>query len=53
MKKLIAAILLACTALTLVACGHECSICGASGADREILGEYVCDDCYGILNMFG
>ena len=42
MKKLIAAILLACTAITLVAC---CDVCNGFTTNSEILGAKICDDC--------
>ena len=41
MKKLIAAILLACTAITLVAC---CDVCGGFGGE-DYFGTKICDDC--------
>lgn len=52
MKKLIAAILLTCTGLSLAACGQDCDICGSSGADTEVLGMHICDGCMGEMEGF-
>ena len=50
MKKIKVAILvvLALATMLLTACGEKCDVCGKSGADNEVLGAYVCDDCLGL-----
>ena len=48
MKKLLVLLCVGAMLLGFTACGHDCDVCGNSGAEEfDIFGEtiYLCDDC--------
>ncbi len=43
--KLALLVMLALATMMLTACGKKCDLCGDYGADKELLGVNICDDC--------